>query len=334
MIRPGTIAGWVFPVLLLVSSGAAARQVRHYVFFNRERERIAEPSFLGTAAFEGAQLKYTWRELEPAKGEYDFSGLQRDLDFLRARGKKLFVQFQDVSFDTAINTLPRYLMTDTAYHGGACNQIEVHGDGTVERFGWVGRRWDPAVQARMRAIFDTLGAVFDGKIEGINLAETAVDFGNDDSLFPAGFSFEIYRDAVIDNMKALKKAFPKSIALAYSNFMPGEGRLPEGRSYLGDLYRAAAEFHFGLGGPDLFPYKKGQMNNGYRIIRIGRDSIPAGIAVQHGNYDYVNPRTGRRVTIPELAGFAEGELGVDYLFWSTQEPYYSRDVIPYVARER
>ena len=49
------------------------KPVHHYVFFAHERERIAEKSFLDTPAFEGAQLKYTWRELEPEKDDYDLS---------------------------------------------------------------------------------------------------------------------------------------------------------------------------------------------------------------------------------------------------------------------
>ena len=43
---------------------SAPRAVHHYVFFNRDRERIAEPTFIQTKAIEGAQLKYSWRELE------------------------------------------------------------------------------------------------------------------------------------------------------------------------------------------------------------------------------------------------------------------------------
>ena len=111
-------------VLILASAGSRSQEPHHYVFFNRDRERIAEPSFLETPAFEGAQLKYTWRELEREKGVYNFSAIGEDLAFLHSHGKKLFVQVQDVSFDTAINTLPLYIMTDTGYHGGACNQIE------------------------------------------------------------------------------------------------------------------------------------------------------------------------------------------------------------------
>lgn len=39
---------------------------------------------------------------------------------------------------------------------------------------------------------------------------------------------------------------------------------------------------------------------------------------------------GRRVTIPELADFGTHYLGVRYIFWGTQEPYYSRDLLPFL----
>src|SRR5689334_8807692 len=75
-----------------MASTTAGKAVHHYVFFAHERERITEKSFLDTHAFEGAQLKYTWRELEPEKDHYDFSSIRKDLAFLTANGKKLFIQ--------------------------------------------------------------------------------------------------------------------------------------------------------------------------------------------------------------------------------------------------
>src|SRR2546427_12978372 len=49
--------------ILTCYRGASAAEPHHYVFFNRDRQRISDAAFLGTKTFEGAQLKYTWREL-------------------------------------------------------------------------------------------------------------------------------------------------------------------------------------------------------------------------------------------------------------------------------
>ena len=58
-------------------------------------------------------------------------------------------------------------------------------------------------------------------------------------------------------------------------------------------------------------------------------AVPSGIAVQDGNYEDRNPKTGQQVTIPELIEFATGFLRVRYVFWCTQEPFYSKQVIPH-----
>jgi hypothetical protein len=72
------------------------------------------------------------------------------------------------------------------------------------------------------------------------------------------------------------------------------------------------------------------MNHSYALIRESAGVVPTGIAVQWGNYEQANPRTGRPLTIPELCEFAADYLKVDYVFWSTQEPFYSERVIPHL----
>lgn len=327
-------------VLLLLAAcalcdSAGASGVRHYVFFGMDRERIREASFLNARAFEGAQLKYTWRELEPEPDAYDFSALRSDLAFLAAHGKRLFLQLQDATFSPTAMAVPKYLKSDPRYHGGADPQYSIPGDDDRRAViaGWVARRWDPAVQKRFWKLFAGLGREFDGKIEGINLAETAVEFGTTGKLFPKGFTPERYRDATLENMAALKRVFLKSTTLLYANFMPVEWLPQNDRGYLRSVYRRAAELHLGVGGPDLLPFKPGQMHHSYPLIRAFRGA-PKGIAVQDGNYELVNPKTGKRITIAGLIDFARSYLQVDYVFWCTQEPYYSKELIPFLSGAR
>ena len=68
------------------------------------------------------------------------------------------------------------------------------------------------------------------------------------------------------------------------------------------------------------------------FIREHAQSRPAAIAVQDGNLADKNPKTGKVVTVDELYHFATEELHVNYIFWGTEEPYYSRDVLPYLWR--
>ena len=200
-------------LLLLVSVTGNAKPVRHYVFFGMDRERIREATaFLETKRFEGAQIAYSWRQLEPGRDEYDFSLIREDLAFLSSKGKKLFVQIQDVSFSEKWIHVPRYLLKDPQFGGGADKQYRYkyvnHLETDVKVLGWMARRWDANVRDRFRKLLVELGKEFDGKIEGVNLAETAFDIGHSGALFPKGFTFENYRDGIIANMKAMREAFP------------------------------------------------------------------------------------------------------------------------------
>lgn len=321
-------------LIWLCCASVNAKTVHHYVFFGQDRERIKEASsFFETKALEGAQVTYSWRQLEPRKDEYDFSYIREDLAFLALKGKKLFIQLQDVTFSEARINVPRYVLSDPVYNGGADKQYEIKGDNEAQAIvvGWAARRWDPAVQERFHKLLFALGKEFDGRIEGINFAETSVGFGESGRLFPKGFSFEIYRDAIITNMKALKRAFPKSVVIQYANFMPGEWRPTNDKGYLQAVYRAARELKVGVGGPDLLPHRPGQLKSSYPLIRESAGIVPTGIAVQDGNFEDVNPKTGKRVTVTELVKFATDYLKVNYIFWGTQEPYYSEQVIPFLG---
>jgi hypothetical protein len=99
------------------------------------------------------------------------------------------------------------------------------------------------------------------------------------------------------------------------------------------VYERAKELKVGVGGPDLLPYKPGQMGHSYPLIRESAGKVPTGIAVQDGNYRHSNPKTGRPVTIPELVEFATEYLMVDYIFWCTEEPFYSRKLMPYLQAQ-
>ena len=322
-------------LIVLTHAVALGQEVHHYIFFNLERERISEESFLSTKAFEGAQLKYTWRELEPQKDNYDFSAIRKDLAFLTSKGKKLFIQLQDVTFSAKRVFVPEYLRA-AEYNDGVAPQYRIVNDdeehATIS--GWVARRWDPAVQERLYKLLDALGKEFDGKIEGIALAETSIGFGPTGKLAPKGYTNELYRDAVIANMKALKRAFPKSVVMQYANFMPGEWLPGEDKSYLRSVYKAAVEIGVGVGGPDLMPFKRPQLNHSYPLIKDSSGKVPTGIAVQEGNYAETNPATGQRLTIAELLQFATNNLKVNYVFWCTEEPYYSKEVVPFFSHKK
>jgi hypothetical protein len=301
----------------------ARAPLKNYIFFSRDRERIHEPSFYNNKGAEGAQITYAWKRLEHGNpGEYDFSEIEEDLHFLQSKGKKLWIQLQDVSFDTATKLVPKYMLKDPAYNGGVHPQYVIrNGKPVIE--GWVARRWDAAVATRWHDLLRALGEKFDGKIEGINLPESSIGVGEDGSPIPPGFTYDGYRDAIMANMKVLKESFPNSVALQYANFMPNDKGLK-------DLYDYAEKIGIGVGGPDILVNRKAQMMNSYPMIRAMSGKVITGMAVQDGNYAILNVKTGKKVTLPEIIDFATNYLKLDYIFWCMEEPYYSKKVLPYL----
>ncbi len=327
-------------VLLLValvvactaSEGTRGASPKNFVFFAHERHRITEPSFLENTQIAGAQLKYTWRELEPERDRYEFRALLSDVAFLASHGKRLFVQLQDVSFSEEV-PVPAYLQTDPSFAGGAARKYEYEGDDESKaKFdGWVARRWDPAVRARFIKLIEVLGKEVDGRIEGLNLAETAIGFGESGKRHPTGFTYENYVVGIKAIMTAARQAFPRSCVIQYANFMPGEWLPWTDHGYLRAIYAHAERVGMGVGGPDLLPHRKAQQQHSYPLIAARGPKTPAGVAVQDGNLEDRNPTTGKPVTVEELYRFAQDRLRLTHIFWGTQEPFYTKDVLPFLG---
>lgn len=305
--------------------------IRHFMYFARGRERIHDHLLLKTKKIAGAQIMYPWVLLEPEKGLYDFSIIREDYEYLLSYGKKLFIQLQDATFNAAYVGIPAYLLTEE-YDGGSAPKFHDNG----KQDGWVAKRWNPGVQKRFALLLEALGNEFDGKVQGINLQESAVevDGKSDPSCTP-----KRYAESLKSNMLALKKAFPRSTTMQYANFMHG-GWLPwEDNDYLRSIYRYGEKIGVGLGSPDLMVQRRGQLNHALAMMHEIEFSVPLGIAVQDGNYiaktgadeDYdENNDYGldeRRNLVPLLYAFAKDFLKVKYIFWVDQEPYFTEDVI-------
>lgn len=311
--------------------------IQHFVYFSRDREAIINHPLLSHPQFNGAQIMYSWRDLEPQKGLYDFSTLREDYKYLKKHNKKLFVQLQDVTFYPQNKAVPGYLLSDE-YDGGAIMQYNDEGDPE----GWVAKRWNEKVRERFALLLHALGAEFDGQIEGINLQETAI--GVSKATDPS-FSELKYVQGLKHNMLALKKSFPTSTTMIYANFIPGEWLPWEDKGYLQGIYEYGEEIGVGLGAPDLMVTRKGQLNNPLALMHEGIYTVPIGIAIQDGNYigktgadlDY-NENSDKDINsqqsiVPLLHGFAKDFLKVNYMFWVNQEPYFERDVISCFSSE-
>lgn len=319
-----------FIIFAIYTEAFASDSIHNYVFFGRDRSRITDKGFLKTQKFEGAQLMYAWRELESAEDVYDFSAVKKDLNFLKSKGKKLFLQLQDTTFNPSQIAVPKYLFTISKYHGGVVYQYDDDGKPS----GQVLMRWDSAVRNRFHKLLKALGKAFDGKIEGIALQETAIEVTEKGPKSPKGFTYLGYRDSILANMSVLTKAFPKSITMQYANFMPGEWLPENDRGYLRSIYEYGRRIGVGLGAPDLMPEKLAHKNHAYKFMHELNGSIPLGVAVQDGNYAGstgadIKPTGPWPNIVPKLYDFAKNYLKANYIFWAAQEPYFSHDVVPF-----
>ena len=75
------------------------------------------------------------------------------------------------------------------------------------------------------------------------------------------------------------------------------------------------------------------MKSSYPLIRDAAGIVPTGLAVQDDNLAEKDSKTGKPVTACDLIRFAKDDLKLDYIFWGTQEPYYSKDVIPTIRSQ-
>jgi hypothetical protein len=312
-------------------------KTHNFVFFARERELLPNHPFLKIKRFEGAQITYSWKQLEPREDEYDFADIDADLKVLKEHNKKLWIQLQDTTFMPTRQAVPAYIMKGKEYNGGANPQYN-----EVDKIdGWVARRWDPAVQRRFHRLIVKLAERYDGIIAGINLQESAIGITEDGVSQAPGFTYLGYRDAIKKNMLAMKQAFKMSVGMQYVNFMPGES-LPEvDKGLMKSLFDYGEEIGVAVGAPDLMPKKPYQQAHAYKFMREKKKEgkLRMGVAVQDGNYfgetGAAEPKPGesRRDIVPELANYAKEVLGASYVFWSIQEPYFSENVIPYFSRE-
>ena len=308
----------------------ARAPLQHFIFFGRDRARIEDSAFVANPNIAGAQIKYTWRELEPQRDHYTFDKIVDDVSALARHHKRLWIQLQDVSFGAQERAVPDYLLRESDFGGGVADQYE--GEPPHARFvGRMARRWDPAVRTRFIKLLDTLGRAFDGKIEGLNVAETSFSVIDSGALRPTGFTDDAYVDGIKAMMSAARGAFHRSRFIVYANFMPGEWLPDDDHGYLRAVYAYADSIGAGVGGPDLLPFRRGQRNHALRLIPARGATTIAGLAVQDGNLAERNPVTGARVSVEELVRYATDTLRLDYLFWGTEEPYYSAEVLPWLA---
>jgi len=298
-------------------AGTACAAPQNYLFAGSD-DLASHEALIRRPDIGGVQVVYSWKSLESAKGVYDFSRIERDLAFLDRHKKQLFLQIQDRFFEVGHRNVPAYLLEDPVYGGGLVPQVDNPGEGKPEGSGWVAMQWNSEVRKRYQQLLQALAQRFDGRVAGVNLPETAA--GVDIERDKTGFTCDTYFAAELENIAFARKVFSRSPVVLYSNFWPCEWN--NDRKYMSRTFEFAKQHGVGLGGPDIVPWRQGQMKNSYQFFHQYRGQLKlVAMAIQEPTLTYTNPNTKKKFTRDEFVDFAENYLGVNIIFWSTSAPW-------------
>lgn len=282
------------------SSSWRKKHPGHYVTMKRNDDHSDMISAVKPGV-KGFQIRYTWKELEPWRGSYDFSKIRRDLRVAANQGMQLVVFVEDKSFNGKYPT-PKYLHSLSVPNRSR---------------GYTALRWKPYVVDRFVALLGALGNAFDShpNFEGVAIQETAL--GIDDWLLDRhGYTPEGYRDAIIRVIRAARNRMPRSQVFWYMNF------LARGQNYIGRIANVAAKIDVAMGGPDVLPDSTPLKLRTYPFYDDFRWRMTLFNSMQNDSYSHkrANKWSGSKYwKMNELFVYARDKLHVDYLFWNRKE---------------
>ena len=272
--------------------------VGHYVSLLRKQSGQNIMANTITGGIIGFKKRYTWRELEPSEGNYNFSKIASDLQYLGGQGMQLIVMIEDKTFVNE-NPMPNYLSAQTRANRPG---------------GFTGVRWSRRYIDRMKALMSALGSQFDSNpaFEGVALQETAPGFDSS-TLNATAYTPEKYRDALIEMLLHSTNAMPSSQTFWFMNF------LPQRQAYIKDIAEAVAPSGgVVIGGPDVMPDDHALQQHTYPLYADFHGELPLFGQVEPICYhhEHADPNANTVYwTMPELFNYARWNLKVNYMFW-------------------
>lgn len=249
--------------------------------------------------FVGAIVDLAWAQLEPRRGEYDWSVVERYLDWGAAHERQVAFVLYDRDFTTVLNKskiVPRWL-------------VDAGGATTFKRdnAGGVARIWEPQVSGWRIELIQALAARWDDhtNFEALALAETAL--GGINERTEPGYTDAAYLTEMLRTIDAGAAALRQAQLWCNLNYAPGDM-----------LERLAARIALtGAGGitnPDSVPWENKPV---YDIMRSWRGQITVALG---GNPEQLDkPGGGHYRDMAQLVAmqqaFAVGDLGGNYVFW-------------------
>lgn len=257
----------------------------------------------------GVQTRLTWRELEPTKGNYDFSRIDRHIEYAKAaNGKKLFVMISTKAFSAGTRPLPDYMYTST--YGGGVYRISINGVEATGSEATTGQNialYNAAVRDRLVALVKAIGNRYNrnNTFQGIVFNETALG----QAVTPLTTA---QKDAFFANLATVgleaRRAMPNSVVMQFLNFPT---------SHIPELASKSITNTVAIGGPDTFINDSNIESRVYPLYDDAANKVPLGPSVQGENYvttyqdgPYAPP------AVMDLYNFGKGRLHANFMFWS------------------
>lgn len=187
---------------------------------------------MGSSSVAGVVKHYTWNELEPVMGSYDFSQIRADVAEAALQKKYLLVQI-DLDARNSAKVLPGYL---------GQNQMVLPLQNGVPTL----KIWDAYVVDRLKSLYAELAAHMDNEayFEGLIIQPPAMQL-NDQLKAKYAYSVDAHRDALIELLKSTKAAF--ATAKVFWSFVS----MTENVKLDNDVAVASAPLGVAMGGADL-----------------------------------------------------------------------------------
>jgi hypothetical protein len=275
----------------------------HYVEYgSKAGDFVIDAGLEETASMpfvKGIMVRANWWQLEKGNGEYDFSRIDRYLEKVKAKGKRLFLTLGTKTFDGE-KAIPDYLRT-SQYSGGAFRIGTI-----VGTFGENAALYDDDVRDRLIALVQALGRRYnaDNSFEGITFNETA--FGM--MINPLS---DIQKQQFFSNLAkvdtAARAAFPNSVVIQFINYPS---------NLVPALFANMKDKGVGMGGPDVFIDDPALEKSAYVFNAQAKGVVPIGMKVESDCYDAV--RHGGPYNPPDVRdiySFARDRLHANYIFW-------------------
>ena len=276
----------------------------------------------------GVQSGAYWSTLEPQKDRYDLSIIEEQLRICAKYKKRLFLTVSEKQFGTSDVPVPDYIVSDPQYRDG----LVTFTDMPVTQ----ARIWDPAVLGRFNRLLVQMGKRFDQEpyFEGVEFVETALRLDYKREKYdPAK-----YISSLKKRLAAAKKAFPTSVVIQETNWIPGAGP-----GDFADFFRFCHGIGVGIGGPDLIPDAERAAERpripAYEFFPAYAGKMPLASDVQSPEYQ---GRFGKGIFFGTLTPQGIFDMGVNtlklnYIFWAAcdwknTDFTFSGDVLPYIRR--